>query len=286
MLILMILTLDASQGKPAIESWLPATVASSTDIIAPMGGPQDTPTIEPWPPATVASSTDTICSSSVIALKGKPQDAPANDLTRQPSIPMSTLLPIQYSPASPTKSPTQISLTGGTPHDEDPAATVSNKGNSPSCPSYDKQTTTVCNPLSTIAEAALKAKITAPQLPPPPPPLQSITKADPTSAKGTTDTPGTDMPGPSSKHKSGSSKGLTKVLHPSSTKNGQYMICFKSSDMLNTIRSNLCGNKDEYHEYYDRNLTKQQCKDYNKEAKELTEKNLWVKAVIEKGMLH
>ncbi|KIO04823.1 hypothetical protein M404DRAFT_9180 [Pisolithus tinctorius Marx 270] len=189
-----------------------------------MGGPQDAPTIELWPPATVASSTDTICSSGVIALKGKPQDAPANDLTGQPSIPVSTLLPIQYSPASPTKSPTQISLTGGTPHDEDPAAAVSNKENSPSRPSYDERTTTVCNPLSALAAAALKAKITAPQLPPPPPPppLQSITKADPTSAKGTTDTPGTDMPGPSSKRKSGSSKGLTKVLCPSSTKNGRF----------------------------------------------------------------
>ncbi|KAI5981842.1 hypothetical protein EDD15DRAFT_2203594 [Pisolithus albus] len=263
---------EDSDKKRKSQEKLTRTSGKKMKVDVQSGKDQDVLTIQPQPPAV---ATDTGVATPDQNLQGRFESPAVNELIRKGSVAAArpTLSPIAYSPAPPARaqSPIQSGPTAGVPCDEDPTAASSNKENVPSHPHSQvagSSPVIVCNPLSILTAAASKAKIMSAQLPPLP--IEPCAMAESSLAKGSA-----SVPGPSSNCVPGSSKARTK-LRPSSNKNGRWLKQVKPD-----------GDKDEYRNYYDRTLHQQQREAYDKEAKELVEKNCWVvKAVIENGNLY
>ncbi|KAI6037936.1 hypothetical protein EDC04DRAFT_2604362 [Pisolithus marmoratus] len=117
------------------------------------------------------------------------------------------------------------------------------------------------DPMSLLASAAAKVKIT-PLPPVPEPPV----KSDP-------------MPFCVSEGETPMDK--KSKFRPSGTKNGRNLCIMR---WLKQVNAN--GQKEEFRTYYDKTLTVTQREDYDNEAKQLVKDNGWVKAVIENGKLY
>lgn len=156
---------------------------------------------------------------------------------------------------------------------EEPVVTTDEKENVPSLESLqgaesDPRPAVSYNPMNTLAAAAARVKITA--LPPPPKDESKVAGTSELAAE--TESKGRPEAGSSSKNR-------TK-FRPSGTKNGRNLCIIRWLKHVNKE-----GTKDEFRMYYDK-LSKTQHEAYNKEAKDLVEKNTWVKATIENGILH
>ncbi|KAI5991185.1 hypothetical protein EDD15DRAFT_2369104 [Pisolithus albus] len=192
--------------------------------------------------------------------------------------------PSNYSPTSLTESqlPASSNLKNAIGN-EGPMVTTDEKENIPSPESVqgaesDPRPAMSYNPMNTLAAAAARVKVIAP----PPPPR------DESKVAGTSE-PAADTESKGGPETGSSSKTRTK-FRPSGTKNGRWL---KHIDKE--------GTKDEFQVYYNK-LTKAQreasqiyvilpsahtrLQAYDEEAKDLVEKNSWVKATIEKGTLH
>lgn len=182
--------------------------------------------------------------------------------------------PSNYSPTSLTQSqlPASSNLKNAIGN-EGPMVTTDEKENIPSPESVqgaesDPRPAMSYNPMNTLAAAAARVKVIAP----PPPPR------DESKVAGTSE-PAADTESKGGPETGSSSKTRTK-FRPSGTKNGRNLCII---GWLKHIDKE--GTKDEFRVYYNK-LTKAQREAYDEEAKDLVEKNSWVKATIEKGTLH
>lgn len=206
-------------------------------------------------------------------MSGYAELASANGSCQPRGATIPTLSPIRYSPSLPIDSgelPTSTSPKRGAAGNGEAMVAANDKENVPSLQwaESEPRLAVSCNPMNTLAAAAARVKMAA--LPPPP--------KDELNVAGNSDiaagTESKDRP------ETGSSGKTRTKFRPSGTKNGRNLCIIRWLKHVNKE-----GTKDEFRMYYD-SLTKTQHEAYDEEAKDLVQKNAWVKATIENGVLH